>query len=97
MSKIFESLEALGSVYPDFTNVNGKDKESDIYNKLFNSGDIILWYSDVGWRSFVTIEVNSLERTMDIDHYPLYYAYFRHYFFKNLIDIGNMFKLKERY
>nr|DAP32942.1 MAG TPA: hypothetical protein [Caudoviricetes sp.] len=99
MSEIFKSWKKLQYSYPDFIDIGllNKDKERDIYNKLFKNGDIILWDSDVGWKSFVITEINNLERAMRIEHYPLYHRHSRDYFFKNIIDIKNMLRLKERY
>ena len=99
MSGIFKNWKALEYAYPDEISLSllNRDKERDIYNKLFNNDDIILWHSDVGWKSFTIIAVDTRARYMSIEHYPLYYRHSCNIFFKNVIDIKNMYKLKERY
>lgn len=99
MSGIFKSLKALQYAHPDIINYSlmDRDDERDVYNHIFSDNDIILWCSDVGWKSFKILSVNNLSRNMDIAYYPLYHHHSRNYFFKNTIDLNNMYKLKERY
>jgi hypothetical protein len=99
MSKIFQSWKALEYACPDIINYSlmNRDDERDVYNHIFGDNDIILWCSDVGWKSFKIPSVNNLSRNMDIAYYPLYHHHSRNYFFKNTIDLKNMYKLKERY
>lgn len=99
MSGIFKNWKALEYACPDIINYSlmNRDDERDIYNHIFSDNDIILWCSDVGWKSFKILSVNNLSRNMDIAHYPLYHRHSRNYFFKNVVDIKNMYKLKERY
>lgn len=99
MSGIFKNWQALEYAHPDIINYSlmDRDDERDVYNKLFNNDDIILWCSDVGWKSFKILSVNNLSRNMDIAHYQLYHRHSRYYFFKNIVDLKNMFRLKERY
>lgn len=99
MSGIFKSWKALEYACPDIINYSlmDRDDERDVYNHIFSDNDIILWCSDVGWKSFKILSVNNLSRNMDIAYYQLYHHHSRNYFFKNTIDLKHMYKLKERY